>query len=65
MREGNVGGEWSSAASSGDGWDGCESHVVFDTQAPHVKKLPVQTRSNGGERKRDGEKRVLHAHVRQ
>ena len=33
VREGNVRGKWSSAASSGDRWDGCENQVMFDTQA--------------------------------
>ena len=56
-------GKWSSAASSGDRWDGCESQVVFDTQAPHVKKLPVQARSNGGEREREMERRKCCTHT--
>ena len=55
LREGNVGGKWSSAASSGDRWDGCESPVVFDTQAPHVKELPVQATSTGREREKERE----------
>ena len=57
-----MGGKWSSAASSGDRWDGCENQVMFDTWAPHVEKLPVQARSNGGEREREMERRDCCTH---
>ena len=52
-----------SAAYSGDRWDGCENQVVFDTQAPQVKKLPVQARSNGREREREIERRESCTHT--
>ena len=55
-------GKWSSAASSGDRWDGCENQVMFDTQA-HVEKLPVQARSNGLKREKEMERRECCTHT--
>ena len=66
VREGNVGCKWSSAASSGDRWYGCEDPVMFDVQAPDVRNFacPSET-ERWRESKIDGEKRVSHAHIRQ